>query len=161
MAAMEIERKYIVRIPRNLQAFRCAQMVQTYLVSTDGTRRIRQVICDGEKEYYFTHKIRRSDLSCWEDERRIDENEYKTLLLEADPRLQPVKKTRYYYPYEGLTFEIDVYPFWQRQCVMEVELESEAQTVKLPYNIDIVAEVTGDIRYKNVSLARQIPEEMI
>ena len=73
----------------------------------------------------------------------------------------PVEKRRYYYPYAGLTFEIDVYLFWKRQCVMEVELEREDQAVSFPPDIEIIREVTGDKAYKNFALAAKVPEEIL
>ena len=54
---------------------------------------------------------------------------------------------------------IDVYPFWQRQAVLEVELPSEDTPLLLPTYIEVIREVSGDRRYKNVSLAREIPAE--
>ena len=159
--ALEIERKYIIYIPSFLDRLERAEMVQTYLVSDVGTRRIRMVQRGDVKKYYFTEKIRKTARTCIENERETDETEYQSLLFQADPRRRAVEKTRYYYPYNGLIFEIDVYPFWNKQCVMEVELTGEEQRFELPPDVRVVREVTEDRAYKNVSLALTVPEELI
>lgn len=161
MANLEIERKFIIRKPLILKELEYVDMVQTYLQSDCGTCRVRQVQKDGVKKYYFTQKIRQNDTTCIENERQIQEKEYVQLLKEADTTRFPVEKRRYYYRYAGLIFEIDVYPFWQRQCVMEVELESEGQEVSFPSDIEIVREVTGERAYKNFALAAKVPEEIL
>ncbi len=161
MANLEIERKYIIRKPLILETLERADMVQTYLTSDVGTRRVRSVQKGSVKKYYFTEKIRRTARTCIENERQIDEKEYELLLLQADPTRNPICKTRYYYPHAGLTFEIDVYPFWQKQCVMEVELQQEEQEISFPPDIEIIKEVTSDRAYKNFALAKTVPEEIL
>lgn len=161
MANLEIERKFIIRKPLILKDLERADMVQTYLTSGVGTRRVRAVQNGDVKKYYFTEKMRRNDLTCIENEREIDENEYKTLLSEADPARNPILKSRYYYPFACHVFEIDVYPFWQKQCVMEVELADEMQAVSFPPDIEIIKEVTEDRTYKNAALAQRVPQEIL
>ena len=51
------------------------------------------------------------------------------------------------------------YPFWQKQAVLEVELPSEDTELVLPPYLTVLCDVSGDRRYKNVSLARAIPDE--
>jgi CYTH domain-containing protein len=55
--------------------------------------------------------------------------------------------------------EIDVYPFWSRQAVLEIELASESEEFKIPHEIKILREVTEEGAYKNAALAKHIPEE--
>ena len=155
----EIERKFIIRIPETLPEKRAA-MAQTYLVTDAGTERVRKVTDENGVRYFHTAKKRVTDMTAEERERQIDRAAYEQYLTRRDPARRTVEKTRYYYPYKGLTFEIDVYPFWTRQCVMEVELEREDQPVAFPPDIEILREVTGEKAYKNVSLAKRIPEEI-
>jgi adenylate cyclase len=62
-----------------------------------------------------------------------------------------VEKTRYRIPYGGLVFELDEFEGDNRGLiVVEVELKSEDQTVKLPEWIG--KEVTTDPRYFNANL---------
>ena len=160
---LEIERKYLILRPDE-EALRalCSsvyEIEQTYLRSEEGvTARVRRRV--GEREEFFhTEKERRSDRTCVERERLIDRAEYERLLLQRADDALTVCKRRYCLPYEGFTFEIDVYPFWQRVAVMEVELDSEAQKFTLPPQITVVREVTDDYRMKNAALARHIPDE--
>ena len=57
--------------------------------------------------------------------------------------------------------EIDVYPFWQDRAIAEVEVESEEESVTLPSFIKVLQEVTVDKRYKNVNMARSVPNDDI
>ena len=55
--------------------------------------------------------------------------------------------------------EIDVYPFWTKQAILEIEISKENEHVDIPPYLIIMRDVTGDKRYKNYSLAQSIPEE--
>ena len=70
-----------------------------------------------------------------------------------------IHKERYCLPEGGLVFEIDVYPFWRRLAVMEVELPREDAPFRFPRGITVVRELTGDHRFSNAALARHIPTE--
>ena len=92
-------------------------------------------------------------------ERELTEEEYERRLASRDPRRRTIRKTRYCLPYNGHIFEIDIYPFWTKQAVMEIELKSESEAFDLPPQIHILREVTEDLSYSNHSLAREIPPE--
>ncbi|MBE6919662.1 MAG: hypothetical protein E7469_08275 [Ruminococcaceae bacterium] len=160
---LEIERKYLIAYPdvAALKA-RCSavyEMEQTYLHAAPGvTARVRRRV--GEREEFFhTEKERITDRTHVERERTVTRAEYEKLLQTRDENALTVCKTRYCLPHDGLTFEIDVYPFWKRVAVMEVELESEDQHYTLPEGITVIREVTSDRRLKNAALARHIPDE--
>ncbi len=160
---LEIERKYLILRPDEAQlrplCSAVYDMEQTYLKSREGvTARVRRRV--GEREEFFhTEKERCTDRTCVERERIIDRGEYESLLLQKADDALTICKRRYCLPYGGFTFEIDIYPFWQRFAVMEVELESEEQQFTLPAQITVVREVTDDRRMKNAALARHIPDE--
>lgn len=164
MKGFEIERKYLIRMPD--PAFLAAsaspsQIEQTYLLrpAPHINARVRKRGREGAWTYTHTQKIRVGELRRIEDEREISEEEYRELLLQADPQRNVIRKTRWVLPWYGQDFEIDVYPFWQRQAVMEIELEDEEQAVELPPQIQILREVTDDERYLNSSLSLHIPPE--
>ncbi len=161
MTQVETERKFIIEKPLALNGLEYADMVQTYLISERSTRRVRMTKTGDVKKYYFTEKVRQSALSCVETEREIDEKTYFLLLEEADKSRNPVQKRRYYYPFEKWMLEIDVYPFWQKQCVLEVELKSEGEDVRFPPDIKIIKEVSFEREYKNYALAKSVPAELI
>ena len=162
---LEIERKYLIAMPDEAvlsaeAGATCDEIVQTYLLADDGvTARVRARRGVNGTVYTATEKRRLSDLTAIEDERVIDGEEYRALLARRDPALMPIEKRRYAIPFDGYTLEIDIYPFWKKQAVLEVELPSEEARLALPPYIEILREVSRDRRYKNVSLARSIPEE--
>lgn len=160
---LEIERKYLIAYPDTQQLRSLCSAVyeieQTYLQSAPHiTARVRRRT--GEREEFFhTEKERCSDRTCVERERQIGREEYERLLLERAEDALTIQKMRYCLPYGGFMFEIDVYPFWQKIAVMEVELASEEQVFALPPQITVLREVTDDRRMKNAALARHIPDE--
>lgn len=163
----EIERKYLIAMPD--AAFLAAQpgcavwtIEQVYLTAQPGeTRRVRSVVENGEVRCYKTFKVRINAMVAEEDEGLISRQEYEAFLREADPEKKPILKTRYRVPYEGQLLEFDLYPFWQDRAVMEIELESEDQPAMIPQWVKVIREVTEDFRYKNVSLAKEVPMDAI
>ena len=75
-------------------------------------------------------------------------------MMEADPALRPIRKTRYCLTWEEQYFEIDVYPFWDDRAILEIELSDENAAIRFPKELKVTREVTDD-EYKNSSLARQ------
>ena len=164
----EIELKYLIRYPdiKTLQAQKGVEqweIVQIYLtVAGPGeTRRIRQVVSDGEIKYYKTFKRRLSDMSNEEDEGEIDQMEYIRLSQEQQPGCKPVGKTRYRIPYQGHVLEFDIYPFWKDRAILEIELEHENEGAALPDYVRIIRDVSADYRYKNRQLAENVVMEEI
>lgn len=168
MSSLEIERKYLIRMPdeafvRALPGCHVWNIEQIYLENsqTGETRRIRRVLENGLLRYYYTQKRRIDAMSCAEDEREISASEYKLLRLQADMKRRPVNKRRLRVPWHGQLLEIDIYDFWQDRATLEVELERADQPVLLPDWISLVRELTGDKAYTNRSLALCVPEESI
>ena len=164
----EIERKYLIRYPdiALLQAQKGVEqweIVQIYLTvpGPGETRRIRQVVCNGEIRYYKTFKRRLSSLSCEEDEGEIDQLEYIRLSQEGEPSCKPLGKTRYRIPYQGHLLEFDIYPFWKDRAIMEIELEREDEGAAIPDYVRIIRDVSADPAYKNRSLAERVIYEPI
>ena len=162
---MEIERRYLIRRPDEAAlAARpgCAytDISQTYLRAAEGTtERVRRRGQDGQWRYSHTIKRRVSLMSHIEDEREISPDEYARLLRRADPARRTIEKRRYTLPWEGHVFEIDVYPFWKHQAIMEVELKDEGEAAPLPPEVTVLRELTGDRVYSNAALALSVPRE--
>ena len=160
---LEIERKYLIRYPdlnwlRQFPGSRCVEIVQTYLLSEPGeSRRVRSWEENGSTLYIRTAKRSLTDRTRIEQEDHISEEEYLSLLVEADPERRPIRKQRWCLPYASHVLEIDLYPFWSEQAVLEVELQREDEEFLLPPELQVIREVTGDPRYLNSSLAREIP----
>lgn len=154
---LEIERKFLIAMPPSslLEGLPHADMIQTYLLCEVGEeKRVRRIEDTGGVRYVKTIKSPLSRLTRVEREEQISEGEYAALLKEADPSRRSLSKTRYFLSCGDLCFEIDVYPFWRDQAVMEVELPSEDTPVRFPKDLQILREITGDPQYKNSNLAK-------
>lgn len=160
----EIERRFLIRFPdpdwlrTNASG---SEIRQTYLTSPAKgvSARVRARSAGGKMVYTHTVKTHVSDIRRIEVEEEISSETYQELLKTADPARRTIEKQRWLLEYEGQLFEIDLFPFWTRQALMEIELSGEAQPVSFPPEIGILREVTEDGRYTNRALAREIPPE--
>lgn len=162
----EIERKFLIRYPDEAylaEKGEDTEIEQTYLLPPEPhiNARVRKRGKAGAWVYTHTQKIRLSDMRRIEDEREVSEEAYRTLLQQADPERNVIRKTRWILPYRGQLFEIDLFPFWQDRAIMEIELTNEEQTVEFPPEIQIIREVTSDLRYSNASMSKEIPMDEI
>lgn len=161
--AKEIERKYLIEYPdveelMSLPTCQKSTITQIYLKSEPGVdRRIRQREQGGHITYTYTEKrpVKQNDgvFARYEDERQISVKEYNMLLKEADYKKHTIVKDRYNIVENELTYEIDVYPFWDDRAIMEVELDDENDIVTIPDFVSVVRDVTNETAYKNASLA--------
>ena len=81
-----------------------------------------------------------------------------SLLPEMLPGTPPLYKVRWSFPYGGHTIEIDCYPFWENEAILEVELSAPDEPIALPPEIEMLAEVTDDPNLKNRALALAMAE---
>ena len=164
---IEIERKYLIAYPntellRGMDGVRIWDITQTYLMAEPGvTARVRRIAEEDTVRFVYTAKRRISDLSAFEEERDLTYAEYEEYLLRADPARNPVRKTRYKIPCGELVWEIDVYPFWSDRAILEIELPDEQTEAPLPPFVTVYRDVSDDKRYKNASLAKSIPVDII
>ena len=164
---LEIERKFLIYYPnvKELEQLpNCTKVdiVQTYLKSEDGVeRRVRARGIDNDYMYYLTEKRKVSAIKRVETEKRLTQDEYVKYLMQADTKLHPIHKTRYCLSENNQYFEIDIYPEWNKQAIMEIELSSEDEEIKFPSFIETYQEVTDDDNYKNYSMAKNMPKQLI
>lgn len=155
----EIERKFLIEYPdiawlESLPNCQKVPIVQYYLRSDpDSEIRIRQRGKSGEAVFTFTEKTIEGVHKKLVRQRRLTEREYEMLLLQADPKMREIQKTRYCLTYEGQYFEIDVFPCWDDQAIAELELSSEDVEVVFPPELRVIREVTGDPKYRNAVIA--------
>lgn len=168
MAPMEIERKYLIRMPdagmlAAMPGCELWEIRQTYLKGCGGgySNRVRRLRINGAEKYIQTEKLRVNALSARENEREISREAYLSLMEQADPALHSIDKQRYRIPYAGQMLEIDIYSFWNDRATLEIELADEAQQPILPDWLEIVRELTGERAYKNLYLAKEIPMEAL
>lgn len=157
----EIERKFLIEYP-NISMLEkrddCqkVEIIQTYLKSNEDEEiRVRQRGANGSYIYFKTAKKKITDTTRIETEERLSQEEYLKLLMNADTTLHQIRKTRYCLTYESQYFEIDIYPFWNDQAIVEIELLTEQEKIKMPKFLKVIKEVTNDDNYKNASLARR------
>ncbi len=158
---MEIECKFLIARP-NLRKLEmkpnCARVdiVHTSLKTADDEEevRIRQRGAGGHYIFFRTRKRKLGGARRIEEEERLSQEEYLSLMALADPAFRPIRKDRYCLSENGLYYEIDVYPDWKDKAVMEIELHSEDQEIVFPEGIDVLREVTGEAAYSNRELAR-------
>ena len=159
----EIERKFLIKYPdknilENLNFSSKSEIIQTYLKSEGNIeRRIRQ---RGTKEngynFYYTEKESISGIKRIEKEKKITVKEYVNLLIDANPLLHQISKTRYCFVYENQYFELDIYPYSIDHAILEIELSDENDNIKMPPFLEVIKEVTDDIYYKNSSIAKTL-----
>jgi CYTH domain-containing protein len=162
----EIERKFLIERPDPemlLAMPNCqkVQILQTYLRSEPGHEvRIRQRgTSSGENTSYIftkTDKINTNDpAKRIEIEKRITQDEYLRLLMDADPELHYVAKDRYCIMQRdsGQYIEIDVYPGNRKHAILEIELSSPDEQLVIPSYVHVIREVTNDLKYRNRAIA--------
>ena len=163
-APFEIERKYLIEQPdtqwlQSLPNCEKVDIIQIYLkVDEKEEIRVRQRGSDGHYIYYLTRKIRINEHKHLKTERRISENEYLNLIMNADVSLGRIRKERYCLAYNNQYFQIDVYPFWKDKALAEIEMYDVSDEVFFPEQIKVIKEVTDDPDYKNASLAKHRPQ---
>ena len=157
---MEIERKFLVEYPdikwlESLPNCRKVEIIQTYLTANEGDEvRVRQRGENGSYTYYKTIKRKAGGAARIELEERLSQKDYLRLLMEADPTRRPIRKTRYCLTWDTRYYEIDVYPFWSDKAIVEIELREENEVFRLPEELKLIREVTGEEAYTNAGLAR-------
>lgn len=148
---LEIERRWLVKIPDNIGEFPFHVIEQAYLAPENGFQgRIRRL----DDRFIYTEKARTgSAASRIENERDITAEEYER--LKERTILNTVKKKRYLIPFGGLKFELDVFENTVETgfAIMEAELPEESAEVRLPDFVEIVREVTEDEYYTNRNFA--------
>ena len=151
------ERKYIVKVNGgNIPNAVDSEIWQTYLVSEPGSEvRLRRREWDkGKLINVHTTKRRINETEEIETERQVSNALSESLRAQADPYRHTIHKKRTTFIYEGQYFELDEYlDRLQGLVILETKGMTEGETVKLPENIEIVKDITGDKNYYNYNLS--------
>ena len=159
LAPYEIERKFLVSYPdvawlESLPNCDRVEIVQTYLRSDpDFEVRVRERRSGDDCLYYLTEKRLAAGQKRLATQRRLNYGEYRMLLMQADPARREISKTRYCLTYQGQYFEIDLFPCWDDQAIVEIELSSKDTPVVFPPEMHVLREITGDPKYRNAAIA--------
>ncbi len=132
------------------------EIVQTYLKKGESgeERRVRMRTLDGSYSYYYTEKTETGEKGIREEkERQISAEEYTVQLREMDPMTESILKTRYCFRYGGHMLEVDVYQKPVSDLVIVgVEVGEMSDSISFPDEWKL-REVTGELEYKNRSIA--------
>lgn len=160
---IKVQRKYLVSIPNINRLYEesscnCVDIMQTYLVSDDKNveKRIRQRGINGDYVYTITENRRISSLETMYTGKIISQEEYLSLMMNADTTLHQISKKRYCFVHENEAYELDIYPFSNKKAILEVTLTDKIKKITIPKFINVIKEVTHEKAYKNYELARTL-----
>ena len=156
---LEIERKYLIVYPdlqllNSLPACRRVPLSQTYLkTDTEGKFRVRKRGEGEDAVFIKTVKKKISEIRRVETEERISESEYKEYISNKENCKGTIAKDRYCIVWKNQYFELDVFPFWDKLALLEIELLDENQPFELPDFVIPLREVTFEKQFRNKALA--------
>lgn len=155
------KRKYLIELPDasaliDKYGAVITDMTQTYLADSKANteRRIRKQKNGNDYMYFYTEKRSGEDGKKWVTEKPISEKTYNSYLLEANPSLHPVSKEKLCFSYDGHDMAADIYPFSTDKAILFVYGPS-LDSAKLPPEIKMIQDVSGNPEYKNKRLAEK------
>ena len=86
-------------------------------------------------------------------EETINEKAYEKLLALKNKELASIKKTRYSFVYANQYYKLD--SFEDGLMILEVNLTKENPTLTLPDFVSVVEDVTNDLDYTNINIAKR------
>lgn len=105
-------------------------------------------------KYYYIENCTSIDIYKDDTEKEISVKDYNKLKQDIKPNTHPLKRKRVKFIYQGMYFEIDIYPFWTDRAILKVERTNDRdEAISLPKEIKVLKDVTGDQRYKLRNLA--------
>lgn len=161
----EVKRRFLIAMPdvamlEGMPGCTRVEIIQTYLRSRtpNELRRVRQRGANGH--YIYSETIKQAlpeapDGRPLETERRLTQDEYLSLLMEADTALHPLRKTRYCLAYDRQYFSIDILPIWHDRAMLSIETNNTEDSIRFPPSLELLTEVTGNPAYRNSALAAQ------
>ena len=161
---MEIEKKFLVKMPdfAKLKKYQPEKkrIIQTYLSAVEAERRVRCIIVPWDDDdcichFFYTTKlpVGNDGLTRKEFEESINYQVYNMLLKEADKNLKPIEKDRHVFYINQQKYELDIYDFDKNVAILEVELATAETNFEWPDELEKIADVTADNRFKNRTLA--------
>ena len=135
---IEEERKYIVELVGEMPDSIESEITQTYLVAEPGSEvRLRRRGWDGK---YVNVQVSNAL--------------YESLLQQADPYRQTIRKLRKSFIWKGQFFELDTYHgHLEGLVILETKGIANHEDVKFPPFLKVIKDITGDMEYYNYNLA--------
>jgi CYTH domain-containing protein/thymidylate kinase len=149
------ERKYIVEVTGRLPETIDSDIVQTYLVSEPGTEvRLRRRTWNGKVVNVHNTKKVTAPGEQIETERQVENALYESLLQQADPYRNSIRKRRQSFIWQGQYFELDTYrDALSGLVILETKGIVDAEDVNFPPFIKVKENITGNKAYYNYNLA--------
>ena len=145
--ALEIERKFLVVDDSWKNSIKRSVHIRDGLIASDNGRKVRVRISD--QSATITIKGQHIGITRPEFEYPIPLSDAEELLRMCERH--HLEKRRYFVPYEGLNWQIDVYEGILKGIVLaEIEMKKENQTFKIPPWIG--REVTTDPKFRKVNM---------
>ena len=149
------ERKYIVEVTGEMPDSIESDITQTYLVAEPGCEvRLRRRAFGNKYVNVHTTKKRLSDTQELVTERQLSNNIYRSMLQQADPYRQTIRKRRHSFVWKGQYFELDTYlePV-NNLTILETRGIQHHDDVRFPPFLRVLEDITGNKRYYNYNLA--------
>ena len=152
---IEEERKYIVELVGEMPDSIESEITQTYLVAEPGSEvRLRRRGWDGKYVNVHTNKKTVSGSEEIVTERQVSNALYESLLQQADPYRQTIRKLRKSFIWKGQFFELDTYHgHLEGLVILETKGIANHEDVKFPPFLKVIKDITGDMEYYNYNLA--------
>ena len=149
------ERKYIVELIGEMPETSESEIVQTYLSSEPGSEvRLRRRSWHGKVVNIHQTKKQVGDNKIIETERKVENALYESLLRQADPYRQTIRKHRQSFIWKGQFFELDTYhDALQGLVVLETKGLADKENVNMPPFLKVKKDITGNSKYYNYNLA--------
>ena len=158
---MEIERKFLILHPdlnelEKMQACRRVFITQTYFKTPqEGKFRVRQRGEGEEAVYIKTVKRKINEMKRIEIEEYITREVYQQYISQKEYSLGTISKNRYCIADQSTYYELDVFPFWDKFALLEIELLSEDEACTMPPFVTVLREVTMEKEFRNLALAKR------
>lgn len=152
---IEEERKYIVEITGTLPDSIDSEIIQTYLTGEPGSEiRLRRRVFGSKIVNVHTTKKRISPTEELVTERQLSNNLYESMLGQADPYRQTIRKQRKSFIWKGQYFELDTYiePI-SNLVILETKGIASHADVRFPPFVRVIEDITGNQKYYNYNLA--------
>ena len=152
---IEEERKYIVELIGEMPDSIESEITQTYLVSEPESEvRLRRRGWDGKFVNVHTNKKKVSGSEEIVTERQVSNALYESLLQQADPYRQTIRKLRKSFIWKGQFFELDTYHgHLEGLVILETKGIAKHEDVKFPPFLKVIKDITGNMEYYNYNLA--------
>ena len=108
--------------------------------------------------YSYCEKRPISPIERIENERLLSQKDYLRKTEEVDPEFGSVSKRRFCFRYEGHYCTVDTYPTNADTAILDVQLNDKDEEVKLPPEIRVIKEVTGDVNYQGHMISKRLAQ---